>query len=78
MENLQNFKQHQICHRRFEAERLRLTVSLRLYLINRHTGAVAPAGCKCKARLADALKAAVLVDAHAVQTHVGGGTFVVI
>lgn len=43
-----------------------------------HTGAVASIRRQGEAGLADTLKAAVLVDAHAVQAHVGGGALVVI
>lgn len=43
-----------------------------------HTGAVASIRRQSEAGLADTLKAPVLVDAHAVEAHVGGRTLVVI
>lgn len=43
-----------------------------------HTGAVASVGCQGEARLADTFEAAVLVDTHPVETHVGGGTLVMV
>ena len=45
---------------------------------NIHTSAVASVGGQGKARLADTLEAAVLVDAHSVETHVGRGTLIVV
>lgn len=43
-----------------------------------NTSAVASVRCQSEARLADTLEAAVLVDAHAVEAHVGGGTLIVV
>ena len=42
------------------------------------TCAVASVGSQGEAGFADALEAAVLVDAHAVQAHVGGGALVMV
>lgn len=42
------------------------------------TGAVASIGCQRKTRFADALEASVFVDAHAIEAHVGGGTFIMV
>lgn len=42
------------------------------------TGAVASIGCQRKPRFADALEASVFVYAHAVEAHVGGGTFIMV
>lgn len=43
-----------------------------------HTCAVAPIRSQGKARFADALETSIFVDAHSIQTHVGGGTFIMI
>ena len=45
---------------------------------NWRTNAIAPTGCQGETRLADALEAAVFVDAHAVEAHVGGRTFIMV
>jgi len=42
------------------------------------TNTVPPVGSQHKTRLADTFEAAVLIDAHPVEAHVGGGTFVMI
>lgn len=42
------------------------------------TDTVPPIGSQHKTRLADTFEAAVLVDTHPVETHVGRGTFIVI
>ena len=46
--------------------------------LSSRTCAVASVGSQGEAGFADALEAAVLVDAHPVQAHVGGGTLVVV
>jgi len=43
-----------------------------------HTGAIASVGRQGEARLADTLEAAIFVDAHAVQAHVGGGALIMV
>lgn len=42
------------------------------------TGTVASIGRQSESRFADALETSVFVYTHAVETHVGGGTFIVI
>ena len=42
------------------------------------TNTVPPVGSQHKTRLADTFEAAVFIDAHPVEAHVGGGTFVMI
>lgn len=50
------------------------------FIIRPHmlTGAIASIGCQRKSRFADALEASVFVYAHAVEAHVGGGTFIMV
>lgn len=51
---------------------MNIAVSLEL------TNTIASIGCQHKARFTDALKAAILVNAHPIQAHVCGCTLIVI
>lgn len=46
--------------------------------MNSLTYAVAATGGQREARFADALEAAVLIDTHTIQTHVSGGTLIMV